>query len=105
MRAQVTVEFLMIFTATLLMVSLLSSALIAQHERVKETAEDLQRINAVKKAARTVEAWLNSGMVTDLDFYDEDIRFRVEGDRFLVMHDGKVIEVEGVFSHEDTEPL
>ena len=105
MRAQVTAEFLVIFTATLLMISILSSALIAQHEGIEGTAEDLRRIEAVKKAARTVELWLNDGMVTGLDFYDEGISFRVEGDRFLVMHEGDVIEVEGIFSYEREEPI
>jgi len=105
LKAQVTAEFLFVFTATIILISVLASALIAQHEKAKETVVDFQRISNVKKAARTVEVWLNDRMITDLDFQEENISFRIEDDRFLVRHKGEIIEIEGVFEYDGTEPV
>ena len=59
----------------------------------------------MKKAARTVEVWINDRMAADLDFYEENISFRIENGRFLVRHMGEIIEVEGVFEYDKTEPV
>ena len=101
----VTIELLIIFAATLAVISVLSSALIVQKDKVQDSLEDYSKVRKVRDAARTVEIWMNNGMMSSLDFYDENISFRIEGGRFFARYEGKVIEVEGVFLHEDSEPI
>lgn len=105
MKAQVTVEFLLVFTATLAVMSMLAAAVLAQHEKAKGKTDDLECINSAESAARAVEAWLNTGIVMEFSFYDENVSYRIEGNSFHVTHESNVIETEGVFREDKHEPL
>lgn len=101
---QVTAEFLLLFAATLALISVLASALVAQHSMVEGMLEDQQKIADAKRAARALESWLNDGKMVELDFQEEDIYFSADAS-FLVRHRGKIIEVKGVFGDDDAEPV
>jgi hypothetical protein len=99
-----SVEFLLSFAATLALVFILVSALEAQHSSILASMENQVQIAKAKKAARTVESWLNNGRMTELDFTNENLSFRIE-ERFIVDYNSRVIEVEGVFRDDPAEPV
>ena len=105
MRAQATVEFLFVFAATMVVISMLAAAVLAQHESSQEKAGDMERIHKAESAARAVEAWMNTGIDMEFDFHKEDISYRIEGNSFHVTHKGNVIEIRGIFKGDDVEPL
>jgi hypothetical protein len=104
-KGQATVEFLFAFTATMIMVLMLTVAVVEQKERLEEKREDMEKVWAVESAARAVEAALNAGVGLEFDFSMEGISYRAEEDRFLVSHKGRVVEIRGVFVHEESEPI
>lgn len=104
-KAQATVEFLIVFAITVAVVSMLASALLAQHEVARSKINDMERINRAEAAAQAIEAWLNAGVPMAFDFSEENVTYRVEQGRFHVMHEGSVIEIDGVFANVDTEPV
>ena len=104
MHGQASVEFLMLFTATLAVIAVLAAALLAQRGGIEAKAADVELIARAEAAAQAVEAMLNSGVSMSFDFREEGVEYAVEGNRFHVIHDGKVIEIGGVFSGNATEP-
>jgi hypothetical protein len=105
MKGQATVEFLFAFTAVILIVSVISTALLLHKEKLEQKAEDLEQIVVAESAARTVEAALNTGIDLEFDFSDENISYSAEANRFLVSYKGKIIEIKGVYVYEDSEPV
>ena len=105
MKAQATVEFLLIFAATVAVTSMFAAAILAQQEKAEGKMDDLERIHKAESAARAVEAWMNTGIDMGFNFRKENISYRIEGNAFHVTHEGNVIEVDGVFGGEDIEPL
>jgi len=105
MRGQVSLEFLLMFSISLVLFSILGSVLLLEQEKLQQTSVDFQKISAVKRASFTVSLWLNNGQIYPLDFSSENIFFRMENDHFLVFHNGEIIETDGVFDYDDAEPL
>jgi hypothetical protein len=105
MKAQATVEFLLVFTATLAVMSMLAAAVLVQHEKAIGKTDDLERINSAESAARAVEAWINTGIAMEFSFHEENVSYRIEGNSFHVTHEGNVIETNGVFREDGHEPL
>lgn len=99
-----TIEFLVCFLAATALAFILTSALIAEHEDVMRSMEARHDISKAKNAARTIESWLNNGRITTLDFTEENITFRIE-ERLIISHEEELIEVEGVFVNEKSEPV
>ncbi|NYZ74414.1 class III signal peptide-containing protein [Candidatus Micrarchaeota archaeon] len=104
-RGQISVEFLLLFGATLAVVMVLAGALIAHEKAARDKIDDVERINAAESAARAVEAMLNSGSDMRFDFRDENIFYSVEQGKFHIVHEGKAIEVGGVFADDDSKPI
>jgi len=105
MKGQTTVEFLFAFLASILMLSVLSAAVLTHKDKIKEKSGDIEHIIAAESAARAVETALNAGIEFNFDFSKENISYSAEEDRFLVHYKGKTIEIGGVFSYEDSEPI
>ncbi|MBU0526901.1 MAG: hypothetical protein ABH983_06040 [Candidatus Micrarchaeota archaeon] len=105
MRGQISLEFLLMFSISLVLFSTLASVLIVEQEKLQDAHADLQKITAVKQASFAASLWLNNGRIYPLDFSSENIFFRIENDRFLVVYNMEVIEIEGVFDYEKSEPL
>jgi len=105
MRGQASVEFLLMFTATLALISMLASAILSQNDSAKAKLDDFALINMAEGSARAIEAIERSGSDMRLDLNDERVRYRIENGRFYVEHEGKLIEVGGVFSEDDAEPV
>ncbi len=105
MKGQVAVEFLLLFCATIAVVMVLAGALIAHETAASGKIDDLERINAAGSAARAVEAMLNSGSDMRFDFRDEGISYSVEQGKLHVIHEGKAIEVGGVFADDNSKPI
>lgn len=104
-KAQASVEFLFAFAATIILITIISAAVLSHKANLEEKAEEMERICAVESAARTIEAALNTGIGLEFDFSRENISYTAEGGRFLVSYKGEIIEVTGVFVHEDSEPV
>jgi|GEM_PF-3000700 len=104
-KGQASVEFLFAFAATIMLISIISAALLSHKVNLEEKEEEMEKIAAVESAARTIEAALNTGMELEFDFSKENISYTAEGDRFFVSYKGEVIEIKGVFVHEDSEPV
>ena len=105
LAGQVSVEFLLMFTAALALISMLASAILSQNDSAKTKLDDFAMINLAEGSARAVEAVERSGSDMRLDMHDERVRYRIENGRFYVEHEGKLIEVGGVFSEDDAEPV
>ncbi len=105
MRGQISFEFLLIFSISLVLFSTLASVLLSEQENLEQASLDFHKINSVKKASFAVSIWLNNGRIYPLDFSSENIFFRMENDHFLVFYNDEVIEVEGVFDYDNSEPL
>jgi len=98
----ITIEFLIGFSATVVMVYILSAALLAAHSEIQQTVFDYQKISRAKQAARIVETWLYDGRMSDLAF--EDLYFKLENS-LIVDHPEGVIEIEGVFLNDNKQPI
>ena len=98
----ITIEFLLSFSATIVMVYILSSALLALHSEIQQTIKDHQQIMKVKETARTVEIWMYNGQMAELSF--PGIYFKVERS-LMVDHPDGVIEIEGVFLNDNKHPV
>lgn len=107
MKAQATLELLVVFAATLAIITILSLAILAQKAGAEDRTAELGRIAAVEGAARAVEAsCAGSGAGgMGLDFYDEDVYYRVEDGLFHVSYAGRTIEGRGVFADDGSEPV
>jgi Fe-S cluster assembly ATPase SufC len=105
MKGQATAEFLFVFTATIAVMSILTGALIAQNEVAQERIDEIEHIQKAEAAARALEAWMNSGITMKFGFHNEDVLYRIENDSFHVSHEGKIIEIGGVFHNDRSEPL
>ncbi len=103
MKAQISVEFMLMFTLLIAFIYLSVSLLLHQHAAVMEKLDDVDRINKAGAAARALECWLNSGMQMEFDFRDSGISYRIEKDRLMVSHEGNIIEIGGVYSGTDLE--
>lgn len=99
-----TIELLASFAGAAALVFILSAALIAQHDGILDSIEKRHEISKARQAARVVESWLNNGRIGKLDFGDENVTFRVE-ERLIMAYKGKLIEVEGVFVDDRSEPV
>lgn len=98
----ITIEFIMGVAAMVAMIYVLSTALLAVHEGIRETVADYHRISKIKQAARAIETWMYTGQTSALVF--PDLYFRVEK-TLLVDHPEGTIEIEGVFLNDPREPL
>ncbi len=105
LRGQVSLEFLLIFTATLAVVSMMAAAIIAQSEAAEGKIGEAEAINKAGCAAAAVEAVLDAGGGMEFDFRDEGISYSVEKGKFHVRYRGKMIEVKGVFADDGAEPV
>lgn len=104
MKGQATIEYLMIFSTTLALLSLLATALATEEASLRDKAEDLEMAVKADSAARALESALNSGGI-QFDFRDEGVYYSVEHGRFHAHHEGKLIEVGGVFRDSKDEPV
>lgn len=104
-KAQAALELLLVFTVTLATISLFSAALLEQNESARDKVREVAWINRAEAAACALEAWLNTGIRMDFDFRGQNLSYRIEQGRFHVAHEGKIIEVDGVYATIDTEPV
>jgi hypothetical protein len=105
MKGQATIEFMLIFALSLAAVSLLASSLVSMDSTLKGKAGDIEQISRAEAAARAIEAMHNAGGRMDFDFREEGISYSIEGGRFHSSHEGKVIEIGGVFENDGAEPV
>lgn len=103
MKAQISLEFMFVFCLELIVLSTIGASLLAQHEQAQGKADDMGEVLKAESAARAVEAWLGTGM--DMRFGFDDVSYRVENGTFRMWHGGDIIEIEGVFDGDTTEPL
>ncbi|HIE56407.1 MAG TPA: hypothetical protein EYP90_14750, partial [Chromatiaceae bacterium] len=62
MRAQATMEFLMVFLVTIAFIAIIATALVVSGDGAKEQSETIERIIAVEEVTRSVEVLTNSGI-------------------------------------------
>jgi len=103
--ASLTLEAMFAFLALLALISSLGGEMMAQAHDAQERAEGVGGKMGAEAAARAVEAMLNSGADLRFDFRSEGVRYSLENGRFHVLYGDKVIEVEGVYADDDSEPL
>ena len=97
----ITIEFLLSFVATVAMIYILSTALLAAHADIQQTVQDHQKIFKVKQTARIVETWMYNGGMSKLSL---ELYFKVERN-LIVDHPDGIIEIEGVFLNDNKEPI
>ncbi|MEW6035027.1 MAG: hypothetical protein AB1529_00300 [Candidatus Micrarchaeota archaeon] len=105
MRGQATIEFMLVFALSLAAVSLIAASLRSMDEGLRGKADDLEQISRAEAAARALEAMHNAGGRMTFDFREEGVSYSVERGRFHSSHEGKVIEIGGVFENDDSEPV
>jgi len=99
-----TIEFLFAFLPALAITGLLGASLAAQAAELDGHKEEFMRICEAESAARALEALYFSGIDSRLDIGRGGVRFSVEGGRLHSDYLGKVVEIRGVFSIDDSEP-
>ncbi len=105
MKAQMTVEFLIVFAIWMSVLIIIAQSLLIAQNRAVEKISDFSSFLAVEGAARAIETSTNNGGVAVFDFYDENVSYSIEGNSLQIFHNGKVIEVRGVFTYDKTEPV
>ena len=103
MRAQISLEFMLVFCLNLMALSIIGASLLMQHDGAKGKADEVAEVLKAESAARAVEAWLDCGM--DMRFQLKGVSYRVENGTFRMWHDNDIIEIEGIFDGDETEPL
>jgi hypothetical protein len=104
-KGQATLEAMASFLATAAMITILSMAIIGQISKARETAYSMERISESEGMVRALETCFLSGGNQTMDFSGNRTQYRVENGRFLVPHGSQVIEAEGVFVYDATEPV
>jgi hypothetical protein len=104
-RGQVTVEFLLIFGASLALISILAASLSAEEKAARDRGADIEMIMKAESAARAIEAMMHASADMKFDFREEGIYHSVEGGIFHASYQGKVIEIRGVFIYDKAEPV
>jgi len=100
-RGQATLEAMASFLATAAMITILSMAIIGQTAKARETAHSMEKISGSEGIAQALETCFLSGGNQTMDFNE----YRVENGSFLVSYGSQVIEADGVFAYDPTEPV
>lgn len=103
MMAALTIEFLVIFLLTFALMSAIC------HEALSGAGWDgfeaAKKTNRAEAAARAIESMLNCGTAMRFDFQGEGVRYSIREGRFNAEYKGKIIEVNGVYENDRSEPL
>ena len=96
----VTIEFLFMFFLSAVLVLIFAGAILAQIDAAKAAAGSREMIGSAESIAIAVDMALNGGL--DANFSEV---FSVEQGKLHIEHEGKIIEVGGVFESDDAEPV
>lgn len=100
MKGQLSLEFMLIFAATIILIAALCMALDAGAAAARIKSAEMDRARLAESAARSAESRLNDG----LPLGNETPGRRIENGRFYVPAEGRLIEIGGVFVYGD-EPV
>ncbi|MEW6721786.1 MAG: hypothetical protein AB1324_00835 [Candidatus Micrarchaeota archaeon] len=100
MRAQASIEFLLVFGVFLGLVAVLAGGIFAQAQDASDKAAEAGEISRAESAARAAEAALRGGVTLDIG-----ARHSVENGRFHYQAGGKMVETGGVFIVPEDEPV
>ena len=104
MRGQATLEYIVIFGATIAIISIIAASLAAEGTVLRDRAGELEMAVKAESAARAVESMLRCGDM-ELDFREEGVYHSVEHGRFHARCGDRMTEVGGVFRHDASEPV
>ena len=105
MKGQASIEYLIIFGASLALVSILAISLGEEEAMLRGKSDDMQMGLRCEAAARAIESSLSSGAQMRFDFVKEGVRYSIEGGRFHAAYKGKTIEIGGLFIYDQAEPV
>jgi uncharacterized protein (UPF0333 family) len=92
LRAQASLEFLMVFLISLVMVMLIAGSLLVAGQNADDAKDYIKRQIAVEEESRSIEGWKNSGMAMDFE-----IKSSIEDGRLSVEYKDTEIEADGIF--------
>ena len=103
-----TLEFLIAFASTLVLIFILSSTLNQQRDHLLKTTETQYEVFKTRHIARIGETELHDNKIYSSDFSSMNYIFRVQNGRVVVSYYGKrngVIEAQGIFRNDGKEPV
>jgi hypothetical protein len=104
MLGQAGAEALLLFIASLMVVSILAMAVLSRAGQARAEGAESGKIMAASAASMAVSAACSSGLNMSTDLSREGILFSVENGRLHVPYGSGVIEMDGVFLYDATEP-
>lgn len=105
MRGQATPEYLLMFGATIVLVSLLAASLAQERSVLDGRADELETASKAESAARALEGALSSGGRMEFDFRREGVYHSVERGVLHARAGERLVEVRGVFHEDRSEPV
>ncbi len=96
----VTIEFLFMFFLSIMLIMVFAGAILAQIDVAKTASGSREMISSAESIAIAVDMALNGGL--DANFSEV---FSVEQGKLHIEHEGKIIEVGGVFESDNAEPV
>ncbi len=103
-RGQLTLEFLILFVAALALLSILAGSLASLGAKAGANGNDHQGVMGARSLAQAVQSSCSAGMNMSSDFSRFGIPYSVEGGHFHAGRGSRVIELEGLFDYDGTEP-
>ena len=100
MKGQLTIEFLLSFGLTLILLSILITALIDQTKVAREKIAETDLISKISDEKMAAEI----AFETNSKFQSSFI-YRIENGRFIVFYNEKLIDLGGVFLDDKNEPV
>lgn len=94
MRAQATVEFLLVFLAAIAFFTVLVAALGAANGRAKTQADAIATTVGMEEFARTFEVYANDGIAM---FFSAGAPYRIENGAVKTEYRNKTVAIGGIF--------
>jgi len=101
MRAQATAEFMLMFLATLLFLSLLAGAMAAANGRAKAQARAAAQTAEMEEFVRTFEAYSNSGIAM---FFRTGVRYEAADDTIRADYGNRTMVARGIYDAVGKQP-
>jgi len=103
MKAQASIELLLMFLLALALAGAASASLMAMRSSASERMDDILAVRKAQSLASAADAaMLGGGGI--MPGYPNGQAFRIQGGSLLIRHEGKSAEARGVFIDDPDEP-
>ncbi|MCI0503841.1 hypothetical protein L0Y65_03960 [Candidatus Micrarchaeota archaeon] len=102
---QAAIELLLVSILLFALISALASSISAETQSIRKKTGDFRETGRAEAVIRAVEAAYGSGGDVDLGSWGEHAPWRAESGLIRIWHEGRVVEIRGVFNEDRSEPI